>query len=499
MAMFSFDEQAALFDVTPLPNQFILNYLPEASGDAVRVYLFGLVACYHHEAISDLQQMARELNMTEDDIRAAYRYWERKGLVQRVADNPPQYRYQNIYQVMMTGAQAQIDPAYEQFAEAIYGVFDNDRRLHGKDVSQCYEWVEQMHLPPDVVIAMMRHMVQKHGKNVSMKKAEQMAMRLADEKVQTVEEAQEIFRRDQTVWSGSKKVLEKLGLRRYPTEPEQTMYSKWLVEWQFTPDAILRAVDETIKSSNPSFAYIDGILKRLYEQGNISTEKDVETSFRQTAENAMPVKEMLRLLGNRALSVNDITIASYKGFRVLYPDSVILLAASQCAKEGARGLDDVMDRLMAWKNRGLKDLSEINEYLRQIDEQNEFLIVLYQAMQLDEKAKPNAADRALVKQWTEEWRFAQMFVLGCAPWAAGKKSPMAYLNKMLKIFRGKGITTMEAAKAERERFEQQPSQSTAPAARAPKVVGEQQYTQRTYTPTQDAMDAMMQEWEESHA
>ena len=42
MAMFSFDEQAALFDVTPLPNQFILNYLPEASGDAVRVYLFGL-------------------------------------------------------------------------------------------------------------------------------------------------------------------------------------------------------------------------------------------------------------------------------------------------------------------------------------------------------------------------------------------------------------------------------------------------------------------------
>ena len=180
MAMFSFDEQAALFDVTPLPNQFILNYLPEASGDAVRVYLFGLVACYHHEAISDLQQMARELNMTEDDIRAAYRYWERKGLVQRVADNPPQYRYQNIYQVMMTGAQAQIDPAYEQFAEAIYGVFDNDRRLHGKDVSQCYEWVEQMRLPPDVVIAMMRHMVQK------------------DEKVQTVEEAQEIFRRDQT-------------------------------------------------------------------------------------------------------------------------------------------------------------------------------------------------------------------------------------------------------------------------------------------------------------
>ena len=183
----------------------------------------------------------------------------------------------------------------------------------------------------------------------------------------------------------------------------------------------------------------------------------------------------------------------------MYPDPVILLAAQQCAKWGMTTLQDVMQTLMAWQNRNLRTLPEIDAYMRQIDEQNEFLIVLYQAMQLDEKAKPNAADRALVKQWTEEWRFAQMFVLGCAPWAAGKKSPMAYLNKMLKIFRGKGITTMEAAKAERERFEQQPSQSATPAARAPKVVGEQQYTQRTYTPTQDAMDAMMQEWEESHA
>ena len=105
-------------------------------------------------------------------------------------------------------------------------------------------------------------------------------------------------------------------------------------------------------------------------------------------------------------------------------------------------LQDVMQTLMAWQNRSLRTLPEIDAYMRQIDEQNEFLIVLYQAMQLDEKTKPNAADRALVKQWTEEWWFAQMFVLGCAPWAAGKKSPMAYLNKMLKVFREKELNLL---------------------------------------------------------
>ena len=84
---------------------------------------------------------------------------------------------------------------------------------------------------------------------------------------------------------------------------------------------------------------------------------------------------------------------------------VILLAAQQCAKWGMTTLQDVMQTLMAWQNRSLRTLPEIDAYMRQIDEQNEFLIVLYQAMQLDEKTKPNAADRALVKQWTEEWRF----------------------------------------------------------------------------------------------
>ena len=47
MGMFGFDEQYAMFDVTPLDNQFILEYLPAAKGDDLRVYLYGLMMCYH--------------------------------------------------------------------------------------------------------------------------------------------------------------------------------------------------------------------------------------------------------------------------------------------------------------------------------------------------------------------------------------------------------------------------------------------------------------------
>ena len=43
--MFELDQEARAFGVTALENRFILDYLPAAKGDYVRVYLWGLYAC----------------------------------------------------------------------------------------------------------------------------------------------------------------------------------------------------------------------------------------------------------------------------------------------------------------------------------------------------------------------------------------------------------------------------------------------------------------------
>ena len=88
---FAFDERYAMFDITPVENQFILEYLPGAKGDYVKVYLFGLLCCYHPRKEMDVTRMSRELGMAEDTILAAFRYWERRGIVRRVGDNPPEW------------------------------------------------------------------------------------------------------------------------------------------------------------------------------------------------------------------------------------------------------------------------------------------------------------------------------------------------------------------------------------------------------------------------
>ena len=493
MPMFGFDEQYAYYGVTPVDNQFILEYLPNATGDAVRVYLYGLMQCYHPQQAMDIAQMARELSLSEDAIFTAYRHWERKGLVRRIADNPPAFRYVSIKQLTMTGGAVPVDHEYEAFASAVYGLFGNDRRLHGAEMSRCYEWVEELGLPAEVVVYLIREMIAQHGKTVAIKTIEKRAAMLAEEDVKSVEDAEAVLTRDKAVWDGSRAVIRRFGKRRAPSEDEQAMYRTWHVDWGFSQEDILAACAETVKGE-PTFAYLGGILSRLRAQQKTA---GVEAVLREEKDAAAPLKALLKVMKLQNVTINEGTLAVYADMRALYPDNIILMAGKECAKRGA-DFEGVMTTLKNWKRNGLESADDVTHYMKQVDDMNDFLLMLYEVLGVS--VKPNAADRRLAKKWLETYGYDMGFVTQCAAWAIGKEKPMLYLDTVLGRFHEKGISTVEAAMQERENHQQtlakQPAQATP--ARGPKVVEQQQYTQREYAHTEDAMDAMMRKWQEEN-
>ena len=157
--MFGFDDRFAMFDITPVENQFILEYLPGARGDYVKVYLYGLMHCYHPEEDMNLDRMSHDLNMPQDTVTAALNYWERRRIVRRISDNPPRWQFINIKQSSLAGDEP-ADPEYEAFSNALYDVFDNVRRLHGNELNTCFDWREELKLPTEVIIMLLHHMVE---------------------------------------------------------------------------------------------------------------------------------------------------------------------------------------------------------------------------------------------------------------------------------------------------------------------------------------------------
>lgn len=67
---------------TEVENIFINEYMPQAPGDYVKVYLYGLLYSGNGEAMTE-KQMSRQLGMPGEKIDQAWAYWERQGLVSR--------------------------------------------------------------------------------------------------------------------------------------------------------------------------------------------------------------------------------------------------------------------------------------------------------------------------------------------------------------------------------------------------------------------------------
>ena len=69
-----------------------------------------------------------------------------------------------------------------------------------------------------------------------------------------------------------------------PTEPQKELYRKWAYEWKFSHEMVLLAVDETVSAQNPSFKYIDAVLKEWAEKG--LTTPEALTAEKQRQEKA---------------------------------------------------------------------------------------------------------------------------------------------------------------------------------------------------------------------
>jgi len=62
------------------------------------------------------------------------------------------------------------------------------------------------------------------------------------------------------------------------TRPQREMYLKWQNQWKFSHEVILRAAEETVRTNNPNFKYIDAILQDWHEKG-VKTIQDAEKAM----------------------------------------------------------------------------------------------------------------------------------------------------------------------------------------------------------------------------
>ena len=308
-----------------------------------------------------------------------------------------------------------------------------------------------------------------------------LAAELAQEHISTIEEAEAVFQRSEATMKGARRVLSRLGMRRSPSMDEVDLYLKWTEQWGFEPRAVEAACRETTKGS-PTFGYLDKVLEGIRSRsgGQAVTGKAVERTLEAEQEETAHIRELLQALGISRAVVDEGMRRLYRSLTAMGGHEAALLAAREVAASGrAHSLDNVAALLEAWNAKGLTTAEAIEAHLTQVRALNRRIRGLMDLC--GHRGGCTQANRELLTTWETQWNMPAALVDLAAEFARGVDKPMPYMNRLLEGWRKSGALTVEAARAEHERFQSSQKGTDRPAAPAKRVI-EQQYEQRTYDP-----------------
>lgn len=314
-------------NATLLPNDFIDNYMIDANGEFVKVYLFLMRHLDDPCSSLTLTTIADCLNNTEKDILRAFSYWEKKGLLRMERDaqgritalelqktamircggnagassagtapgSEPDAPASEQNHILPTAGTAPAEPSPAEHSQPVRPakavsidtfraqkeikslLFITEQYL-GKtlthsDMETITYFYDTLHMSASLIEYLIESCVENGHK--SMYYIRKVAFSWAENGIETVAQAKE---QSALYHKNCYTVLNALGIKnRAPATSELTYIRKWNEDYGFSSDIIEEACRRTIAAIHqPSFEYVDSILTKWHER-NIRHLKDVES------------------------------------------------------------------------------------------------------------------------------------------------------------------------------------------------------------------------------
>jgi DnaD/phage-associated family protein len=260
---------------TAVENVFINEFLPDAPGDFVRVYLFALM--YADICVSmNNESIAKQLSMPVEDVLKAWTYWEGKGVIRKHYSDPADKLH---YKVEFVNLKEQIygngkaknkksqlpanlqglmsDKELKQMYSRIEQV--TGRLFQGKEPVTILNWIRDYELSPDFIIFAYEHCT-KNRNNSRLNYVGAVVKEWAGKGLRTVADIEAHLQETDNRHYLYKRVMKALGFMRNPTEEEKRIMDTWFDEYSLDIDRVLEACRKTSGISNPNINYVNTVL-----------------------------------------------------------------------------------------------------------------------------------------------------------------------------------------------------------------------------------------------
>ncbi len=449
MPLCKFSPNTHMFDVTPVENLFIQEFMLKAPGDFVKVYLYGLMQCYCcAEVENTLERFSINLGLESDIVENAFRYWERQGIVKLEINAAGVFSvcFNNVKDLLYNNKLSSHDALaqYKDFNQTLQVLFDT-RLLTPQEYLKIYDWIELLGLPQEVVIMLISFYISKKDVRISINYLDKIAQRWVKDGINTLKKAEEHIEQSESVFKNAHTILKYLGIYRMPSKAELDLCRKWLNEWGFPLETILHASKQTTHIQNPNMNYLDKILESYYQKGAVELHQFNEMNAHRQSKKAK-IKDVLYHLGLRNTAITPEHEALYEKWRTQwrFHHDAILIGCRECTlKSPSSSIRALDETLSLWQKLQYISVLDIEAYLK--SEQTldaEIKAVLERA---DAPSEFSPALRRLYQKWLSEWKLPFELILLAAEYSRNANKKVPFMSKILSSWHQDGILTLSAA------------------------------------------------------
>lgn len=351
-----FSPDASRREMTPVDNLFFTVYMPEADGMFVKVYLYGLMQCYHSPLADD--SISDMLGISESEVRCAFVYWQAKGLVRIASDEPFVVEYLLSEQPALTGATA---VKYRPFINALNQLLA-PRQLNMREMKAMYDCIEVYGLEEATALELAAYCIEQKGKRVSTNYILAAAQSWNEKGIVTPEQAKDYLERYRADKHGASEILLRWNKKRRPTKDEMDLYDKWVQEWGFDQEAILAVCPQLVEVGTPTFAILNDRLEQMKDRRKTTAEQIGEQTGRDLDDREF-TKTVFRRLGKEEMpGRTDISQMGMFRREKGIEEAAILLAADR-ARTAERPFGALKKILIDWSAKDIRTLGEAEKDL----------------------------------------------------------------------------------------------------------------------------------------
>ncbi len=264
---------SSLFSNTEIPDIFFTEYLSEASGDFIKVYLYMLFLSKYDKDIK-VNDMSKKLVLPLKTIQDAVKYWEEKEVITKkstgyVLNNLQEISLHKLYKprTALTPEQLQKSQDSKQRASAIEHI--NNKYFSGLMPTTWYPdielWFQKYHFDEEVMIALFDYCFNRSALHKAY--IQRVAEVWNKNNIKTFNDLDIYSEKQEKVKSIANTISKKLGLHRALSEYEYGYVEKWTIDFGYSFEVIEIALKKTTSKANPNFDYLNKLLSDWHDRG----------------------------------------------------------------------------------------------------------------------------------------------------------------------------------------------------------------------------------------